>query len=288
MQLQPDKYYKFMEAMDAELEPKSLATELYGILQAEIFSPPLFAAICSTDLKAAALRIAEYKSLIGPINLDVSSDAETLNIRIVPPSGHAVPFSAIACELVFWLFVARHCTRENIIPHKVGVIKKANKPEAYDALFGCPITKSESWIISFNLLDAQRPFLTRNDLTWSLFKPEIQKQLHQLQANASVAEQIKAVLFEAIPAGYAIVDHVAKKLCLSVRSLQRRLHEEGTKFKTVLNETRQYLAEHYLLDSQVPVSETAFLLGYQDTASFYRAFKSWTGQTPEEFKHTSR
>lgn len=71
---------------------------------------------------------------------------------------------------------------------------------------------------------------------------------------------------------------------MSTRTLQRRLQLEDTAFQTVLRDTREALARHYLTSSTMSAAEIAYLLGYDDTRSFYRAFHAWTGQTPEQVR----
>ncbi|WP_249746111.1 helix-turn-helix domain-containing protein [Burkholderia sp. LAS2] len=68
---------------------------------------------------------------------------------------------------------------------------------------------------------------------------------------------------------------------MSKRTLQRRLGDEGANVKTPLAEVREKLAWHYLDRSDLPYSQIAFLLGYQDPNSFFRAFNEWTGITPD-------
>ena len=67
---------------------------------------------------------------------------------------------------------------------------------------------------------------------------------------------------------------------MSPRTLQRRLQRELVSYQDILNETRLALARNYLSRSTLTASEIAFLLGYDDPNSFYRAFAAWTGQTP--------
>ena len=74
---------------------------------------------------------------------------------------------------------------------------------------------------------------------------------------------------------------VARSLAISTRTLQRRLQEEGTNYQAALNATRESLARHYLRNEGMSVGQISFLLGYESPSSFYRAFHSWTGQTPE-------
>lgn len=68
---------------------------------------------------------------------------------------------------------------------------------------------------------------------------------------------------------------------MSKRTLQRHLKAEGTNFGSVLKETREGLALHCLRQTRITASEIAFLLGFDEPSSFYRAFHDWTGSTPE-------
>jgi len=68
---------------------------------------------------------------------------------------------------------------------------------------------------------------------------------------------------------------------MSKRTLQRRLEAEGASFRALLNASRENLARHYLRNTTLSGGEIAFLLGFEDPNSFYRAFQGWTGQTPE-------
>ncbi|MEO8722001.1 MAG: AraC family transcriptional regulator ligand-binding domain-containing protein [Sphingobium sp.] len=76
---------------------------------------------------------------------------------------------------------------------------------------------------------------------------------------------------------------VAAELMLSERSLRRRLTEEGTSFRELLQEARQDRAETMLSKSGISLSVAAEQLGYSDTAAFSRAFKEWTGVSPGRF-----
>lgn len=90
----------------------------------------------------------------------------------------------------------------------------------------------------------------------------------------------RAKLVERLPSGEFSEQGIAKALNVSVRSLQRKLKEEGTTFKTLVDETRRDLALQYIKDSTASINEMAYLLGYSEHANFSRAFKRWTGVTP--------
>ena len=77
---------------------------------------------------------------------------------------------------------------------------------------------------------------------------------------------------------------VADHLRMSARTLSRRLADEGTSHKAILDELRADLARRYLEDAELAISEVAFLLGFSEPSAFHRAFKRWTGQTPSQFR----
>lgn len=115
---------------------------------------------------------------------------------------------------------------------------------------------------------------------WRFFAPELRSRLADLHAAASTAERVHAVLLETLPAGDHTMTTVAHHLATSPRTLQRQLQAEGTTFQTVLTGTREHLPRHYLTHSAMTTGEIAYLLAYDDTTSFYRAFRTWTGATP--------
>jgi len=84
-----------------------------------------------------------------------------------------------------------------------------------------------------------------------------------------------------LPHGQAVIENVAKELGVSRRTLARRLASEGLTFRKVLNSLRIDLAKRYLQEKDIPISEIAWLVGYQETSAFNHAFRRWTGNTPK-------
>ncbi len=71
---------------------------------------------------------------------------------------------------------------------------------------------------------------------------------------------------------------------MSARTLARRLTDEGTSFAAVVANLRKALARDYLLNSTLPLTEIAYLLGYSDASTFSTAFRRWYGQPPSDFR----
>ncbi len=82
------------------------------------------------------------------------------------------------------------------------------------------------------------------------------------------------------------VGRAAAHLGLSERSLQRRLHDEGETFASVLDRARRGEAMRLLGDQRLAIAEIAFLLGFSEASAFHRAFKRWTGTTPSAHRAT--
>ena len=77
-------------------------------------------------------------------------------------------------------------------------------------------------------------------------------------------------------------EEIAYRLGLSRRTLGRRLASEGLTFEGILSALRADLAQRYLRDEALPISEIAWLVGYKEVSAFTHAFTRWTGKTPRE------
>jgi AraC-like DNA-binding protein len=285
--LPPEEYFRLWEALDAEGEDPDLAVAIGRSISVEMFTPPIFAALCSPDLGTAARRIAIYKPLIGPMRLEVDQGDEGLTLSFRWPPGMTPPRLLAATELVFWVALARIATRHHVRPVRVSDPWLSANHAGLDDYFGVNVHNGPAHAITFASNDASRPFLTENDQLWRFFAPELRKRLSDLQATASVADRVRAALRETLPAGGSSMTAVTRHLAVSNRTLQRQLRLEGTTFQEVLATTREGLARHYLSHSTMRTAEIAYLLGYDDTNSFYRAFRVWTGTTPDGLRALS-
>lgn len=103
----------------------------------------------------------------------------------------------------------------------------------------------------------------------------------------TLRSSVEEVLSQLLPHAEANQSNVAKQLAMSTRTLSRKLLSEGLAFTTILDETRSALADKYLTERDLPVSQIAWLLGYREVSSFNHAFKRWTGMTPQQFRSAS-
>ncbi|AVF38166.1 AraC family transcriptional regulator (plasmid) [Rahnella sikkimica] len=282
-------YYRLWYGIEAELDdsplPLPLPLRLCYAIRSESFSPALFASLCSPNLLVAAQRIARYKTLIGPMRLEVtqadgrvSIEFSWLDDALLPP------LSLVVMELLFCVTLARMGTREEIRPLGVTTHVLPSHRALYESFLGARIERGTTHRVTFSTADATRPFLTSNEAMWNAFEPEFRERLASLDTTATTTQRVRAALLEELPSGLVTIDAIARKLAVSKRTLQRRVHAEGGNFQQILNETREKLARHYLKKTTMPAAEISFLLGFDEANSFYRAFKTWTGATPDQVR----
>ena len=100
----------------------------------------------------------------------------------------------------------------------------------------------------------------------------------------SLSAHINRLLGNNTYLGMPSLQEMAANLHLSTRSLQRRLKEEGVSYGELAESVRKATAIHYLRESGYPLKEISFILGYNELSAFSRAFKKWTGSTPQDFR----
>ncbi|MGZ2748619.1 AraC family transcriptional regulator ligand-binding domain-containing protein [Burkholderia stagnalis] len=276
------EYFRLWQACGETAGGPAVALRVLDLVSVETFDPPLFAALCSPNLEIAIRRIGQFKPLLGPVRLRVAHDVDGLTIAIdflerdVTP-----PATLLVAELGFFVKLARIATRVHLAARAVTLPRELAPHPGYARFFGVTPQYGDAPSVSLSLRDVRRPFVTANDAMWQIFEPDLRRRLDALSADAGFAERVRAALLELIPGGLATAGEVARRLAVSRRTLQRRLGDEGASFKTILAEVRERLAWHYLGRSELPCSQIALLLGYQDPNSFFRAFNAWTGMTPE-------
>jgi len=285
VRLDAANFHRFWDSVEAEVGDPLLPLRLCRTISSEAFSPPLFAALCSPNFLVAIQRIAHYKTLVAPMRLDVTEGEHRITVDLRwPDDANQPPVSLVLSELLFFVTLCRLATREHVCPLRVTTRLLPQDARAYADYLGVPIQQGESHRLELSQTDALRPFLTSNAGLWRAFEPELRTRLAELDASVQLAERVRAALLEALPSGLVDISSIAQKLAVSKRSLQRQLEAEGVSFKVVLQETRRALATHYLKKTSLPSAEISFLLGFEEPNSFYRAFRLWSGQTPDEVR----
>jgi AraC-like DNA-binding protein len=279
------EYFRFMDAISELSDNETTALKIGLAENLEAFSPPIFAAFCSKNALVCVNRLAIYKRLICPLVLLVNQDNDSVTIELIENKGHELPKFLVLAEMVFLVNLIRGATKEHIAPKEL-MIKHAVSDRSYSDFFGVEPKLASKNMLVLSLDDALKPFISQNDAMWDYFEPELKRRLGELEVDDSVVARVRSALTELLPSGESGVEEVSKRLGYSRRTLQRKLSDENTTFQKQLNHTRSLLAKHYLNNTHMTSSDIAYLLGYQDLNSFFRAFHAWTGMTISQYKRS--
>lgn len=252
----------------------------------ERYDPIAIAAVSTRSLRDAIGRIGRYKQLTCPEKIDLVERANESAVRFTWLLAHEEEPAMLVDVCFAWILsIARRGTGRPIHPKRV----EFQRPEAHRAIyekhFQCPIKfKAAKNVLVFNKADMDAAFLTYNADLLAAVAPQLEAELKQQLEEKSFREQVKGTLKRLLAGERPAIEHVARELRLSKRTLQRRLTEDGITFQELMEEARRELAQHYLLHSSLELNETAYLLGYEDANSFFRAFHEWEGTSPGQWR----
>jgi len=253
-----------------------------------------FALLSSSTLRAFCQRWVRYQSFItttGDATLDESGETPAL----VFPSQLPKPDSTVGRVLIDGqiatvLKLIRFMYRPDYRPVRVDLISSQiqGTQGTYEQYLGPNVHFSqERNCIYFGQqdLDARLPaanaeLARQNDEAVLNFLAKLDR--------ANVVAQAHAKLIELLPSGDCSKAKVASALHMSVRTLHNRLADSDTTYQQLLDRTRRELAEQYMRQPNISVSEVAYLLGFSDCSNFSRAFHRWTGQSPSDFRDASK
>ena len=158
--------------------------------------------------------------------------------------------------------------------------------DRFAKFFGCqPEFDAPNYLLSFDKAALDQLLPTGNVEVARANDQVIMRYLAELN-RSDLVMRVKVALIEGLPSGQVSKEQVSESLGVSLRTLQRKLHEEGTGFKQLLDETRRELADGYIKNPQVSLGEITYLLGFSEASNFSRAFKRWTGNSPAEFRRS--
>lgn len=126
------------------------------------------------------------------------------------------------------------------------------------------------------------PFPLADSQSHQQARERCERELALLQRQQSFASRLFERMLRQDDA-FPVIDTLAEEMHVTPRTIHRRLQAEGTGFRALANEARMARAKRLMLSDKRSITETAHLLGYQDSANFTRAFRRHTGVSPREF-----
>ena len=252
----------------------------------ERYDPAKLAALSARSFQDAVERLSRYKQLTCPEEIRLVQRGNECAVQFVWLLAHEQEPPLLADVCFAWIVaLGQRGTGRPLHAKRVEFQRAPVHREMYESHFRCPVKfKARQNALIFSKSDMELSFVTYNADLLATVAPQLEAELSEQLAQKTLHEQAKGILKQLLAGQRPRIQDLAKELHLSTRTLQRRLIEEGVTFQRLLDEARRELARHYLLHSSRELNETAYLLGYEDANSFFRAFHHWEGTSPGQWR----
>jgi AraC-like DNA-binding protein len=303
MQLHPDD----LDDTDALLSYRRVCVELMNRL-AVTLADPHFGLHCaartdfrslgvlgyvvrhSASLRVAMANLSRYYTLMQTASLvtvTLNGAVAELSYKITEPGLAEYRQDAELTIALITRFIREAAGNPDWAPLEVHFIHTAPADtQPLQQFFQAPLyfaAAANKLLINSNDLDLRPP---ENDpgLLAVLCEHVENQLLRQSPPEKPFLDELQQQLATTLHAGEPGVESLAQRLNIGPRTLQRRLREQGLSYADLLSQTRRVLAERYLADPQLSLSEITFLIGYSEQSVFNRAFRGWTGKTPLSYR----
>jgi len=291
----PDGLLPFESFVAAWVEVAAApGSEDVGLRLGQLSTPRLLGALGYAMVHASsgteAIRLfARFRRLVSDTlapEIDIDRDHVVFHLAWPPRVARLVPFadSAFMGQLTL---LRELCGLPESAPLAVEAFYQCARPSGADRSrvlgcpthFGCPETR---FVLDRALLE--RPLPRTDPALFHYLERHAAAVAEGLPTHADLSARVRRLVTDALRGGEPSPARTAKALGVSQRTLQRRLRDEGTTFASIVDGIRRELSEQYLSEPNVAAFEVAFLLGYSEPSAFHRAFRRWTGMTPQEFR----
>lgn len=281
------QFFKLWQVLVELSQDPAIGLRFATGLDSAVMPPSFMAAYHGRDFRDALQRVARFKRLCAPeeVFLEERADRCEITVAWTHADGQNAPPALVDATLVSLMELGRKGTATTLSARAVELARPETAKADYERYFGCSVrfgAKRDCLVLQ--RADLDRPFVSYNAELLHILIPELDRRLEQQTHSATLLEQIRWVLRRRLTAGRPDIRSVATELAMSERSLQRKLTDEGLTFQHLLSETRHQLALEHLADPTLAIIEVAYLLGYEDQNSFFRAFRQWEELTPAAWR----
>lgn len=279
-----EDYYRLYQVGEAELGIKNLGfihgkhlfLGEWGILGHIVMA--------SENLSQAMMNQRRYQSLISALGHAYhEQNAEETTLRWL--SEPNTPYQITEQVITAWVAFAFSHTLSEQKPKSVHFVHSpCVDVKEYKAFFGCEVRFNSTFngvVVRTDSLSL--PLINHNKEILSLLCNHAEIQLSEKKADASLYV-IQQYITEQLPTEVPNLPDVAEHLGISVRQLQRKFQKEQTNLTELVESIRKNLAVAFLTQTDHKIAYIATVLGYSEQSAFQRAFKRWTGSTPQGFR----
>ena len=246
-----------------------------------------YAMMSCADLHSAFERLIRYMLILSDaLIMTMSEEPDGYRLTFVLSGGsRPVPRQRIEYIFVSVIGFCRWISRRDVYPKMIELTYPAPADlTLHRTVFRCLIAfdaPHDSMLFARN--DVMAPLPTSNPVLAELHERFAGEYLQRFD-HALVSYRAREAIISRLPDGEPRRDQIASALCMSERTMQRRLGEEATSFVQLLDDTRRDLAEQYLSRLNLSLAQAAYLLGFADQSSFFRACRRWFKLSPGQFR----
>jgi len=281
------EYSAFWRAVEAGGSP-DLGLRLGSDTRAHQLDVASMAAIHSRNLGEALEKLERYKRVSCGPHLWVERRKDVARVGASwEMTDEALPSLLFDGMFASVLTLARRGTGTEVVPLRLELARPRLHADLLSAVFRCPVrfgAPVDVLVLEADLLS--RPFVTHNPDLLAVMLPGLEAELRDRVSSPSIADDVRTLFGRRLNGQRPSIGNVAKQLGTSARSLQRRLAELGTSYQALLDDVRHPAARRLLGEAGLVPAEVGFLLGYEELNSFSRAFHTWEGVTPEQWRRS--
>lgn len=262
-----------------------------GLRAAEFLHPSHMGALgyawlASTSLRTALNRVSRYVHFIADdIEVDLQASGELFSVTVKEHDKPQRFMWASDSSLAILTALCRMNYGAQLHPVSVEFQHAApNDAGNWFGFFRCPVhfgCEADRINLAMEVVNKKLP--SANPQLAQLSDQVMIQTLGRL-SRERIVPRVKSSIIDLLPSGNVNDEQIAAELSMSTRSLQRKLKKKETTFKQLLTEVRQELADKYIRNNQLSLTEISFMLGFSEVSSFSRAFKRWTGESPSEYR----
>lgn len=234
------------------------------------------------EVKQALERLCRYFSLVDQ-RAQLTLDGDEAAQLTLSSNGGALPVAAQEYTLAAIALRLRASTAIDVpLESAQFTYSTPNSRKEYERIFCCELRfEAPTACLVFSASTLKLKIPGADAALFSVLEEHAGRLVRELPAvEQGLVEQLITALQAELRGGDISAKHLARQVGVSERTMQRRLEEEDTSYGLLLSNARRSMAEKYLRQPHVSLTEIGWLLGFSEQSSFTRAFKRWTGQSP--------
>jgi AraC-like DNA-binding protein len=280
--------YKPLDRVVADVL-KTVKDPHFGLKEAAYFLPtqmgPLgFAWLASHSLHDALTRLQRYSHVLADnLVIDLREEGDATVVTVIDPVSSMDAYQRDCSSLAVLVKMCRFICGEQWSPDRISLAH----PQPADVsphftYFRCPVDFAATGNTLHIETRLARERVSGGNEHLAQMNDHIVVRYLAHRSQEDILNRTRAAILDSLGDGRVTEKEVANSLHLSPRQLNRKLKEEGANFRSLLLECRRELAEQYINDGTLTITEISFLLGFSESSSFSRAYKRWAGRSPTE------